>query len=284
MGELLAPRVKPAFAFTHTGMDFAGPFCIKMGYTRRPVKLETHICIFVCLTYKAVHLEVVSDQTTPAFQASLKRFISRRNCPKHLYSDNGPNFTGAKNELKRLYTWLRSEKTDTAIQHYLLEHHGVTWHNSPPASPHFGGLWESAVKSMKKHLRRIMGKTLFTFEELTTIACQVEACLNSRPILPLTSHSQDGLMTLTASLYLLYQTPTSYPEDPRMPENLDLLKRFHQCQAIVQHFWLRWSREYLYSLQARTKSGSTSLPIYKREISLSSDTKRLSPAIGPWPE
>ena len=260
MGELPAQRIQPAEAFTHTGMDFAEPFHIKMGYVRRPVQLEAHICIFVCLTFKAVHLEVVSDQTTKAFQVCLQRFISRRNCPQHLYSDNGPNFIGAKNELKRLYAWLRSSTTDEDIQHYLLSRHGVTWHNSPPAAPHFGGLWESAVCSMKKHLKRVMGKTLYTFEELTTISCQVEACLNSRPLLPLTSHSQDGLTTLTASHFLLYNNPSSYPEDPRIPENPDLLKRWKHCQAVVQHFWQRWSREYL-STSNPGPNGNTSLPI-----------------------
>ena len=90
MGELPAQRVQPARAFAHTGMDFAGPFYIKMGYVRRPVQLEAHICIFVCLASKAVHLEVVTDQTTKAFQACLQRFIARRNCPQHIYSDNGP--------------------------------------------------------------------------------------------------------------------------------------------------------------------------------------------------
>ena len=112
MGELPAHRVNPVPAFTHTGMDFADPFNIKMGHTRRPVKLEAHICVFICMTYKAVHLEVVSDQTTAAFKASLQRFISRRNCPSHLYSDNGSNFNGAKNDLKNLYKFLRQQEED----------------------------------------------------------------------------------------------------------------------------------------------------------------------------
>ena len=192
MGVLPAPRVNPTIAFTHTGMDFAGPFQLKMGHTRRPVKIKAHICVFICLTYKAIHIEVVSDEITSAFLACFRRFATRRNCPQHLYSDNGPNFTGAKNQLNRLYKLLQQEENDTEIRHYLLEHHKITWHSIPPRSPHFGGLWESVVKSMKKHLNRFMGTLLFTFEELTTITCQVEACLNSRPILPITSHSQDG--------------------------------------------------------------------------------------------
>ena len=210
-------------------------------------------CVFICMTFKAVHLEVVSDQTTAAFKAALQRFIARRNCPIHLYSDNGPNFTGAKNDLKQLYQFLRKQERDGDIRHYLLNHHNITWHNSPPRSPHFGGLWESAVKGMKKHLKRVIGSPTLTFEELTTISCQVEACMNSRPLLPLTSHNQDGLATLTASHFLLFKTPHAYPEDPRLPEKPHLLKKWNQCQAMVHHFWTRWSKEYLNSLQARTK-------------------------------
>ena len=161
MGELPAPRVTPTAPFTHTGMDFAGPFILKKGHTRRPVKIEAHVCIFVCMTFKAVHLEVVSDQTTAAFKAALHRFVA---CPIHLYSDNGPNFTGARNELTRLYRFLRQQESDEEIQHFLSSHHNITWHNSPPRSPHFGGLWESAVKGMKRHLKTVMGNTLLTFE------------------------------------------------------------------------------------------------------------------------
>ena len=228
--------------------------------------LKAYLCIFVCLTFKAVHIEVVSDQTTSAFLACLQRFISRRSCPTHIYSDNGSNFTGAKNQLKALYAWLQQETTDEDIQHFLLSHHGITWHNSPPSAPHFGGLWESAVRSAKKHLTRVFGSALYSFEELTTISCQVEACLNSRPLLPTTSHNQDGLATLTASHFLLYSSPTAYPEDPRLPDRPDLLRKWNHCQTVVQHFWQRWSREYLQNLQSRSKWQSTSPNLQEGDI------------------
>ena len=202
---------------------------------------------------KAVHLEVVSDTSTPAFEATLQRFISRRGCPQHLYSDNGGNFVGARNNLKKLYSFLRNQKNNEDIQHFLATHHDITWHNIPPQSPHMGGLWEAAVKGMKTHLKRVMGKTRFTFEELNTIACRIEACLNSRPLLPLTSHNPDGLLALTPSHFLLHKAPTTYPEDPTPLDNLQLLKKWKLCQAITSHFWTRWSKEYLNSLQARTK-------------------------------
>jgi hypothetical protein len=49
----------------------------------------------------------------------------------------------------------------------------------PPHGPHFGGLWEGAVKSMKYHLRRTMGSHVATYEQLSTLLTEIEACLNS---------------------------------------------------------------------------------------------------------
>ena len=253
LGELPSSRSQvDQPAFSTTGMDFAGPFTIRQGHTRRPVKIDAYICIFVCLSTKAIHLEVTHDLTTDAFTACLRRFASRRNCPKTLICDNGPNFVGARNELQRLYQFLTKEDNDSLIQQSLL-HDRIQWTHIPAESPHFGGLWESAVRSMKKHLQRIMGNLLFTYEELTTITCQVEACLNSRPLTPFTSHSQDGFTPLTAAHFLFLNCPNAYPEDPTLPEEPRLLKRWNQCQSVVQHFWARWSREYLNTLQSRTK-------------------------------
>ena len=257
MAELPAQRVNASPPFTHCGMDFAGPFTIKLGRVRTPVEVEAHICVFVCMSTKAVHLEVVSDNKTPSFEAALQRFIARRGCPQHLYSDNGGNFVGARNKLIRLYTFLNNQKTDDDIRHFLATHHAITWHNIPPYSPHMGGLWEAAVKGMKFHLKRVMGTARYTFEELNTIACRIEACLNSRPLLPLTSHNPDGLLTLTAGHFLLNKTPTVYPEYPTPLSNLHLLRKWNLCQAVTQQFWTRWSKEYLNSLQARTRWQTT---------------------------
>ena len=253
MADLPFQRVNASPPFTHCGMDYAGPFNIKMGYTRKPVILEAYVCVFVCLSTKAIHLEVVSDASTPAFVAALQRFISRRGCPQHFYSDNGGNFIGARNSCHKLYTFLKSQKNDDDIKHFLATHHQISWHNIPAFSPHMGGLWEAAVKGMKTHLKRVMGTTRFTFEELTTIICRIEACLNSRPLTPMTSHNPDGLVTLTAGHFLTSKSTSSYPEDPAPLNNLQLLKKWNLCQAVVQQFWTRWSKEYLNSLQARTK-------------------------------
>ena len=98
-----------------------------------------------------------------------------------------------------------------------------------------------------------MGTIIFTYEELSTIACQVEGCLNSRPLLPLTCHNTEGITPLTPGHFIFLKAPNAYPMDPTLPPEPSLLKRWNQCQAVVHHFWDRWSREYLHTLQSRTK-------------------------------
>ena len=252
LGELPEERVSTTPAFNSTGLDFAGPFTLKKGHTRKPVHIKAYICLFVCLSTKAIHLEVISDLTTPAFLAGLRRFVSRRGCPHTIHSDNGSNEVGARNQLRDLYKFLQAEKTDSIIHQHLLKHR-TTWDNIPERAPHFGGLWESAVRSMKFHLKRVVGSQVLTYEEMETVACQVEACLNSCPIIAKTSHDLDGIFTITSGHFLLLNPPTAYPEDPRLPEEPCLLRKWNMCQSMVQHFWNRWSKEYLQTLQARSK-------------------------------
>ncbi len=156
MGQLPSAQVRPGPPFTHTGMDFTGPFTLKRGRTRRPVYIKSYACLFVCFCTKAVHIELVSELTSEAFLAALKRFISRRGRPSDLHSDNGTHFVGANNILKEIYSFLALPTTQTTITSYFSTQK-INWHFSPERAPHFGGLWEAAVRSTKFHLRRVIG-------------------------------------------------------------------------------------------------------------------------------
>ena len=110
-----------------------------------------------------------------------------------------------------------------------------------------GGFWEAAVKSAKTHIKRVVGTELLNFEELSTVAAQVEACLNSRPLIATTSHSQDGVEVLTPAHFLIGCPICAYPEIPTTTE-LSLHKHWCLCQSIITHFWRCWSSEYLQQL------------------------------------
>ena len=214
MGQLPAVRVNPSLTFSHSGVDYAGPFLIKRGNPRSPTVTKAYLALFVCLVTKAVHIEVVSSQSTDALIAALHRFINRKGRPQHMFSDHGSNFVGAKSELRDWYNFLSLPSTDLSIKEALLSTR-VTWHHIPERAPHFGGIWEAVVKSAKHHLKRIMGPVKLTFEEMTTITCQVEGCLNSRPYLAQDSHDSEGEVPLTPAHFLIGRPIQAYPEDCR---------------------------------------------------------------------
>ncbi|XP_076377783.1 uncharacterized protein LOC143259436 [Megalopta genalis] len=218
MGELPAARVTPARAFHTCGIDYAGPFLTKER-TRSKVTTKSYLCVFVCFVTKAVHLELATDLSTEAFLNCFRRFIARRGRSHCIVTDNGTNFIGARNELKELGTLLNSNKYNSKISNLLSEER-VEWRLSPPHAPHFGGLWESGVKSAKYHLKRIIGEQRLTFEELYTLLTQVESCLNSRPISPISSDPND-LNPLTPGHFLIGDAPTALPS----PDLTDILRR-----------------------------------------------------------
>ena len=65
----------------------------------------------------------------------------------------------------------------------------------PQHAPHFGGIWEAAIRFMKTCLKRILGDVKLTYKEFCTLLTQIEACLNSRPLVPL-PNDDDGIEAL----------------------------------------------------------------------------------------
>lgn len=117
--------------------------------------------MFISFTTKAIHLELAIDLSTEAFLACLKRYFARRGLAKSVHSDNGTYFVGANSTLKQLFKEVDSITKDDEIQNYLTEK-GDSWYFIPSRAPHFGGLWEAAVKSFKTHFTRVAGNSLLT--------------------------------------------------------------------------------------------------------------------------
>ncbi|XP_072392364.1 uncharacterized protein [Diabrotica undecimpunctata] len=133
-----------------------------------------------------------------------------------------------------------------------LGNEGIQWQFIPARAPNFGGLWKAAVKSCKHHLRRILVKSLLKYEKFSTLLAQVEAVLNSRPLVLLSS-SPDDLEVLTPSHFFIERKLTKAP-DPSLKEiPVNHLSRWQHVQMLHQHFWSRWSSEYLAELQQRQK-------------------------------
>ncbi|XP_015123772.1 uncharacterized protein LOC107045880 [Diachasma alloeum] len=208
MGQLPATRISPARAFLHTGVKYAGPFTILKWRPTNAQPGSVHIAVFVCFTTSAVHLELVTRQTTDAFIGAYKRFTGRRGIPAVMYSDNTTTFVGAAEVLDKIYH--RASGENQQVQSPLATN-AAQWSFSPPRVPHFGSKWEAAVGSTKYHLRRVLGTTTLTFEELNSVVIQIEACLNSRPICPM-SDNPDDLQVLTPGHFLIGEPLQLIPE------------------------------------------------------------------------
>ncbi|XP_055714232.1 uncharacterized protein LOC129808477 [Phlebotomus papatasi] len=234
MGSLPASRVTFQRPFCFTGIDYAGPIPIRTFQNRNAAKRNAYLAIFICMTTRAIHIEVVSALSTEAFMAALKRFAARRGTPKVIHSDCGRNFVGASRELKDLMGSPQRSKRNWLLTINTIKSNGA------------------GVRSIKYHLKRTVGTTALTFEELTTVLTQVEAVLNSRPI-GLASDNPNEQEILTPGHFLVGSNITS-PPDPDLTElNDNQLTRWRLCQQRFQHFANRWRRDYLNTLQQRSK-------------------------------
>ena len=206
-----------------------------------------YICLFVCLATKAIHLEAVSDLTTQAFLAAFCRFTSRRGLCQTLLSDNGTNFQGADKELRSMF---KAASDFYKEAHADLSNLGTDWTFMPPHAPHFGGLWEAGVKSVKFHLKRVIGASTLTFEEMQTLLCQIEACLNSRSLYQISNDPRD-LIPLTPGHLAVGRALIVVPEPGFRNFDATPASRWRLLSQLRDHFWQRWSKEYLRGLQSR---------------------------------
>ncbi|XP_059052238.1 uncharacterized protein LOC131846836 [Achroia grisella] len=166
--------------------------------------------------------------------------------PTDIFSDNGTSFVSAYNEINEFL------KNDCSSLADGLANEGISFHLCPPYSPHFGGLWEAGVKAIKHHLYRVLGNCNLTFEELITVLTQIEAILNSRPLTPLSDDPND-LSPLTPAHFLIGTPLTALPVADHKGRPLTHLNRFQRLEQLRQHFWARWSKEYVSELQQRSK-------------------------------
>ncbi|XP_047027719.1 uncharacterized protein LOC124635810 [Helicoverpa zea] len=233
MGNLPAPRVQPSRCFSKIGIDFAGPFIVKESKRRKAPVYKVYVCVMVCLAVKAIHLELVTDLSTSAFIAALDRFVSRRGLCQLIISDCGTNFVGAKRYLSEVHQFLSTQESELNTE---CTKRNIVWQHNPPTASHFGGIFESGVKSMKYHLKRVVGLQVLTFEEMLTVLNKVEAVLNSRPLCALSSDPTE-VDVLTPGHFITGGPLVSLPEIPLTDTYWPPKERWQLLQKMTQSFW-----------------------------------------------
>jgi len=234
----------PIRAFAHCGVDYGGPFLVKL--TRR-CRAKRYLCLFTCLSSRAVHLEVAYGLDTASFLNALTRMVARRGRPIEMVSDNGTNFVGADRELRELF-----DEIDQMSVSDKLAAEGIKWRFNPPLGSHHGGVFESMIKAAKRALRAILGEAIVTDEELLTAVTEVEALLNSRPLLYCSSDPKDEPV-LTPNHFLIGQAGGQLAPPVAEEVSFNLKNRWRYVQDLARKVWVRWQKEYLSILQSKSK-------------------------------
>ncbi|XP_003742030.1 uncharacterized protein LOC100901773, partial [Galendromus occidentalis] len=167
-------RIDTAPAFSVTGVDHAGPIPYRdpqggIG--------KSYILLFVCPATRAVHIELVPDLSAFEFLLSLKKFLSRFGTTTKIISDNGLSFVRAAKELKIIYDHVKSP----AVQQHLVNAE-VSWEFITARAPWHGAWWERMVQTIKRPLRKVLGRNTLSFRELETVLTGIEALVNQRPL------------------------------------------------------------------------------------------------------
>ncbi|XP_041450159.1 uncharacterized protein LOC121404568 [Drosophila obscura] len=179
----------------------------------------------------------MKDLSTVSFLHGLKRFICTRRRPQQIWSDNATNFVGARNELLDLKRLFLSDGHQKAVLEFCLVE-AIDWHFIPPRSPHFGRLWEPAVKTAKYHFYRAIGTSVLGFEELRTLLCHITAVINSRPLVSISENPAD-LDVLTLAHFLYGGPPASFAEPDVTQLKFDSLNGWQRVSYLQQIFWSR---------------------------------------------
>ena len=112
----------------------------------------------------------------------------------------------------------------------------IVWKFSPPAAPHFGGIWERLVKIIKLSLNKVIGSRTLTDEILCTVTCEIEANMNSSPLANVPSHINDPL-PLTSIHFLLGRSSVNLPPGVFIGDEKNISKAWRTSQQTAAHFW-----------------------------------------------
>ena len=129
------------------------------------------------MTTHAVYIEIAHSLDTDSFLLALRLFIARRGKVQELRSDNGTNFTSGERELREsIQAWNHDKIHEEMLQRK------IEWSFNPPCGSHHVRFWERCTRSIRRILHALLLQQSTDDEGPTTLVCEVNKILNSRPI------------------------------------------------------------------------------------------------------
>lgn len=234
MPDLPEERVKLSQPFAFTGLDYFGPLLVD-----EVNKEKRWVCLFTCLTVRAIHMEVVKDLSAEECVLAIRRFVAVRGLPKLFVSDNASQF---------------KLTADVLTSNYCIQNN-VRWKFIPELAPWFGGFYERLIGLVKNSMKRTLDKHLLNHNSLCTVLKELEAVINTRP---LTTVGAELEHVLTPNDFLRVGGPvTTEISDQDLLESatvtkMNLIDGWKRGQIILQEFAKMFTNQYLTSLRERS--------------------------------
>ena len=262
MADLPPDRVEECPPFTYCGMDCFGPITVKQG--RKEIK--RYGLLFTCLYSRAIHIEMLDDMSTDAFINGLRCFMAIRGSVRHLRSDQGSNFIGAKNEFS-------GRISESQVVSYCAEKQCDFIFNAPSSS-HTGGVWERQIRTIRNVMNAVLLLCPGRLDDssLRTLFYEVMLIINSRPLTVSDISDPSAPEPLTPNHILTGKSDVPPPPPGHfVREDLFTRKRWRRVQYLCEQFWTRWQREYLNSIALRQKWHTVHRNIQVNDIVLVKD-------------
>ncbi|GFX27873.1 integrase catalytic domain-containing protein [Trichonephila clavipes] len=114
------------------------------------------------------------------------------------------------------------------------------------------------VRSVKVALRKTLGRSLLTTEQLLTVLTKIEGMINSRPITYVGTKTEEPI-PLTPAHFIIGKRITSLPPvrlrlDSNLSSRKCLIKALYYRDKLMRSFWSRWKNEYLLNLRSSHSS------------------------------
>lgn len=223
--------------FQYSGIDYFGPLKVKGAS-------KVYGLLITCAVTRAIHIEVVTSLAAAPCLNALLRFFARRGVPTEIHSDNATTFDAVNRALSKIAAVVE----ELSNREELRRHH-IRWTFQTPRAPWFGAFFERMVGVSKRVLQQTQLRHSSNMDDIRTIVSQVEAIVNSRPLI---EADDDGRVALTPAHFLtgtsLLATPP-FPGLNKEPVQGSLLKHYEalcETRALLQS---RLQKEYLVELR-----------------------------------
>ena len=170
MTDLPKDRVNLVRPYLNIGVDYTGFIMLTEG--DREVKY--YLLILTCLCTRAIHLELLPDQTAAQFVLALVRFCNAHGIPDAIYSDNASTFTTGALVMKDVFT---SNEFKASFGTHSIKHINI-----PLYAPWIGAIWERQIRTVKTCLRKAIGRQKLDYFKMKTILSDIQSAINKRPL------------------------------------------------------------------------------------------------------